>query len=113
MVLDTLASRLRELLLRSVRVGTIVDLGTRDSRPREILVDKATAKKSGEDESQRRATRDESQRRATGDEGKTTSVHSKVGRGLREWLTREETRDAIPGRSSLENTRYRRQGLYT
>ena len=45
--------------------------------------------------------RDESQRRATGDEGKTTSVHSKVGRGLRERLTREGTRDAIPGRSSL------------
>ena len=44
---------------------------TRDSRPREILVDEMTAKKSGEDESQRRAT---------GDEGKTTSVHSKVGR---------------------------------
>ena len=77
---------------------------TRDSRPREILVDEATAKKSGEDESQRRAT---------GNEGKTTSVHSKVGRGLRERLTREETRGAIPGRSSLENTRYRRQGLYT
>ena len=48
---------------------------TRDSRPRETLVDEATAKKSGEDESQRRAT---------GDEGKMTSVHSKVGRGLRE-----------------------------
>ena len=86
-------------MLRSVRVGTIVDLETRDcrlrvllidgtsrmvndqrllqglpevdSRPREILVDETTAKKSGEDESQRRAT---------GDEGKTTSVHSKVGR---------------------------------
>ena len=42
-----------------------------DSRPREILVDETTAKKSGEDESQRRVTRDE---------GKTTSVHSKVGR---------------------------------
>ena len=46
---------------------------TRDSRPREILVDEMTAKKSGEDESQRRAT---------GDEGKTMSVHSKVG-----WVT--------------------------
>ena len=44
-----------------------------DSRPREILVDKMTAKKSSGDESQRRATRDE---------GKTTSVHSKVG-----WVT--------------------------
>ena len=44
---------------------------TRDSRPREILVDEMTAKKSGEDELQRRAT---------GDKGKTTSVHSKVGR---------------------------------
>ena len=43
---------------------------TRGSRPREILVDETTAKKSGEDESQRRAT---------GDEGRTTSVHSKVG----------------------------------
>ena len=41
-----------------------------DSRPREILVDETTAKKSGEDESQRRAT---------GDEGRMTSVHSKVG----------------------------------
>ena len=88
-------------MLRSVRVGTIIDLETRDcrlrvllidgtsreettgdsyrdflrwtrdSRPREILVDEMTAKKSGENESQRRAT---------GDEGKTTSVHSKVGR---------------------------------
>ena len=77
---------------------------TRDSRPRETLVDEATAKKSGEDESQRRATRDK---------GKTTSVHSKVGRRLRERWTREGTKDAIPGRSSLENTRYRRQGLYT
>ena len=87
-------------MLRSVRVGTIVDLETgdcrlrvllvdgtsreettgdscrdflrwtRDSRPREILVDETTAKKSGEDESQSRAT---------GDEGRTTSVHSKVG----------------------------------
>ena len=36
----------------------------------EILVDETTAKKSGEDESQRRAT---------GGEGRTTSVHSKVG----------------------------------
>ena len=43
---------------------------TRGSRPREILVDGTTAKKSGEDELQRRATRDE---------GRTTSVHSKVG----------------------------------
>ena len=42
-----------------------------DSRPRKILVNETTAKKSGGDESQRRAT---------GDEGKTTSVHSKVGR---------------------------------
>ena len=44
---------------------------TRDSRPRKILVDETSAKKSDEDELQRRAT---------GDEGKTTSVHSKVGR---------------------------------
>ena len=43
---------------------------TRDSRPREILVNETTAKKSGGDKSQRRAT---------GDEGRTTSVHSKVG----------------------------------
>ena len=43
---------------------------TRGSQPREILAGKTTAKKSGEDKSQRRAT---------GDEGRTTSVHSKVG----------------------------------
>ena len=27
-------------------------------------------------------------------------------------MAKERTKDAIPGRSSLENTRYRRQGLY-
>ena len=51
--------------------GLLQGLPEVDGRPRKILVDETSAKKSGEDESQRRAT---------GDEGKTTSVHSKVGR---------------------------------
>ena len=51
--------------------GLLQGLPEVDGRPRKILVDETSAKKSDEYVLKRRAT---------GDEGKTTSVHSKVGR---------------------------------